>query len=817
MGKSKKVTIGYRYLMTLHQGLCRGPIDEVKEIEVGEKKLYPVDYEGFSDYGIVADGTVATKFDLDVLAHFLAVGTIIQVVGDPNPDFNGMYQKQSDGTMLKLSADGFLALSSNMTVQLNAPKLFGGDDGEGGIQGAFMLRMGGPTQTSAEHEQVSQFTGGFGALRGMVTAIFDGLICSMSPYPKPWRFRLRRTTSGWTNDECWYPAKATIWMNNGRVKAMNPAHILYEVLTNKEWGRGLSPSRIDENSFVYAANQLCGEGFGLCFAWQRQDDIDQFVKVVIDHIAGALYVDRSTGLYTLRLIRDDYDPEDLPLFDLNSGLLEIDEDENAAGDMLVNEVVVKYKDPVARGKAKAVRAQNLAAFLSHGSVLNNTVEYNGVPTGELAARLALRDLRIASIAPKRYKLVFDRRAWRLNRAMPIRISVPSRGFTNLVLRVLDIKEEGLADGKIEITATQDIFGLPATGYTAVVSSPYTPPSNSPTPAADALMFELGYRDIHRLGESVPDGSGGVAMVARKPANVLTSSFQLWTDAGGGYTEAATEAWTPNGELSAAITHYATSLTLLNVTDLPAVMTRALLIEGEGGFEIVRVDGYSAGVCTVVRGCADTLPMPHASGARAWFIDDYLAIDETEYADGELISGKPLTVAAAILPLNAASAETATVARRYERPYPPANLKANGLLVCAVTDLDGDTFQGVDTVLTWNERNRITQADTLVGHTEASVSPETAQTYTLRVYAADGSTLLRTEVGIAGATFTYDGTMYVADGSPDNVWMELEAVRDSLASMYAYRFNIPLIDHVLRNEAGGPISLEDDSGYLEIES
>ncbi len=38
MGKSKKVTIGYKYYMGIHAGLARGPVDEIVEIRVGDKK-----------------------------------------------------------------------------------------------------------------------------------------------------------------------------------------------------------------------------------------------------------------------------------------------------------------------------------------------------------------------------------------------------------------------------------------------------------------------------------------------------------------------------------------------------------------------------------------------------------------------------------------------------------------------------------------------------------------------------------------------------------------------------------------------------------
>ena len=33
--------------------------------------------------------------------------------------------------------------------------------------------------------------------RGVVTAVFDGLICSLNPYPKTWKFRNQRALAGW--------------------------------------------------------------------------------------------------------------------------------------------------------------------------------------------------------------------------------------------------------------------------------------------------------------------------------------------------------------------------------------------------------------------------------------------------------------------------------------------------------------------------------------------------------------------------------------------------------------------------------------------
>ena len=48
-------------------------------------------------------------------------------------------------------------------------------------------------------------------------------------------------------------------------EGMNPAHIIYQVLTDPDWGYGAAPSDIiDEPSFLKAAQTLHAEGFGQC-------------------------------------------------------------------------------------------------------------------------------------------------------------------------------------------------------------------------------------------------------------------------------------------------------------------------------------------------------------------------------------------------------------------------------------------------------------------------------------------------------------------------------------------------------------------------
>lgn len=492
MGKKKNPVTGYKYSFGIHMGLSRGPINELVEIRVGDKVAWT---------GSMTD------------------------TGD---------------------------------IQINQPDLFGGDKREGGIVGKFKLLMGKPDQ-KAPSELVGMLGHALPGFRRMVTAFFDGTIASNSPYPKAWTFRLRRSTKGWENDAPWYPEKAMIELtgqpitttyyrpvrgdSGGRpyeeyyedvyepesvttwppIHAMNPAHMLYECLTNREWGRGLPPSALDITSFTQAADVLFEEKFGLCLRWTRRDNLESFVQTIIDHIGATIYADRQTALLKLKLIRKDYETASLPLYDTDSGILEIRENEVSALGPGINEVVVEYVDPVNNEK-RTTNAQNLASLQASRGVFNSTKKsYPGLPNVDLARRIAQRDLRANAVALRRFSITMDRTAWRIAPGDVIRIRDVVRGINDMVLRVGRVEDGTLTKGTISITAVQDVFGMPTASFTG------NQPPNGVKPVTQPILkkhraFEVPYfllrgtlssADFAYLGNDV----GFLGTVVEKPTEL----------------------------------------------------------------------------------------------------------------------------------------------------------------------------------------------------------------------------------------------------------------------------------------------------------
>lgn len=211
-----------------------------------------------------------------------------------------------------------------------------------------------------------------------------------------------------------------------------------------------------------------------------------------------------------------------------------------------------------------------------------------------------------------------------------------------------------------------------------------------------------------------------------------------------------------------------------------------------GNEIVAVTARTGNDLTIGRGCCDTVPAIHVSGAPIWFFDDSIGRDEVEYAGTETIGVKvlPKTTTSASVPITSSPANELTFNLRFTRPYPPGLVQINGDPWFTVNQSNS----GAGLILSWAHRDRITQQDQLIDHTVASIGPEVGVTYTIKVYKAD-NTLVRTTTGLTADNWPYPWATALADfGASTGLqagYMTLVAVRDGLDSFQGYTINFEL--------------------------
>lgn len=665
-------------------------------------------------------------------------------------------------------------VTSNTRISINAENLFGGKKREGGIVGDLDVMMGGPTQGENDYLAAKQGPVQPG-YRGFFGAVFrGGRIAANNPYIKAWAIRARRIFNGWETD-VWYPEKASIDLGSG-VIAMNPAHIIYECLTNGQWGLGYPSGKIDTATFAAAADAFHAEGFGLCAQWVQQDSIQNFVQMICDHAGAAVGEDPRTGIFRMRAIRDDYDIATLQVFGkLQGNIISLDKFERASQTEALNELTVGYTNGVT-GEDASVTVHRLAAVMAQGNVVPQTRSYPALQTLDLATRVGNRDLRAAGAGIARVVITTTRDAYGLLPGDVIAFSWPEYGVDLMPLRVAKINYGSLSRGEIKIEAMQDLFGLPLTSYIAPPTIGWEEHDTTPQVSTAVAAFEAPYREIvsaagAAAAAALSADAGFLATVARRPSG-LSLNYGLLTRVGSApYSEVGDGDWTPTGTLAATIGPTTTTISIAGGIDLDLVEigTSAMI-----GTEIVRIDAKDilAGTITVGRGCADTVPRSWATGSRVWCFDEFAGADTTQYVVAETVDAKIITrTSTGELAETSAPMASVTMARRAARPYPPADLQITG------QRYPSEAYSTL--TATWVHRDRLLQQDTLVDHLEASVGPEVGTTYTARWY-LDG-VLVQTTTAIAGVSTAYTPP---ASSGGKTIRVDVESVRDGLASWEA---------------------------------
>lgn len=375
-----KSTVGYRYYIGFHNGLCHGPVDAVTRVAWDDKEVWT---------GSITD---------------------------------------------------------NASGNIDEPSLFGGEGRGGGVSGDFDIMMGGAGQSAN-----SYLTTALGeappAYRGVVSFVWKGGYVGNSEFTRPVKVRVKRILEGWTGS-VWYSSAADV--NGG----MNAAHIIYEALTNLEWGMGVSTALINDSNFRDAADELKDEGFGLHLIWNQTDSIENFVQAVLDHINGGLTVNLATGQYELTLFRSNYDPEELPVYG-EDAIVEMQRFEKQGWGSTANELTLVYTDPDTRQRT-SITGQDLGNVEAQGLRIPSIIELIGIRNHTLARNVLARELASRTTPLTKVAFTINRKAWNERFGSLFILNWPERECVK-VFRVLKVDRGTLQDGLISIEAMEDIY------------------------------------------------------------------------------------------------------------------------------------------------------------------------------------------------------------------------------------------------------------------------------------------------------------------------------------------------------------------------
>ena len=743
--------------------------------------------------------------------------------------FMGMHQvlcHEADAVTGLMVGDKIAWTGSLMDSRLNIdqPTLFGGESSEGGIFGDIDLLSGSSAQGKNDY-LVAHAESPQPAYRGVVSAVLRGFcVAIMNPYLKPWKWLVKRLSSQWRPSLAAPTGTQVVWDDNegsdtyhtwitktGVVTGKNPAHIIWEVLTSNggtaQWGLGLATSEIDDATFTAAAQTLYDEGFGLNCVWASDTTVEDFLSNVLGYIDGVLFVHPSTGLWTLKLFRGNYDESALPILD-ESCVSNINTFVRTAYGELYNQIVVKWvQTNTVDGDVETNRTcivQNLAAKEVQNGTNSKTIDCPYITNSTVAQKVAERYLRQLSFPLASVEIVGNRTLASIMPGDVIKLHWPDFGLDEMIFRVIKANYGELEDGKVTLSCTEDFYGLDATMFSGIGTSGWTNVTLGAEDAQVRYIEELPYYiAVHQYYTeeeiaAMDETSGAAAAYILRPTSPsLSYRLYEYSSADAKYVDRGSCAFTPSGLLDAALTQTTTSATINTVEDITTI------VSGSAGLaqidsELVLITGITftdhtstTATITMLRGVLDTTPKPHVSGSRMWFIGLYnFGLCPTIYLQSETAKLKACTVTSReTLALASASETDKTFAARMIRPYAPANVKINGSLY--PTALANDTA----ITITWDNRNRLTQTGYVVAQSAGNIEPESGTTITIYLYDASGN-LIKTITGLASNTrkWTYSLDEEFSDrgesGYGNRMRVEVESIRDGWVSWQRFVLEIP---------------------------
>lgn len=436
-----KDTIGHFYYLRFNAVLCHG----------GVSKLYDVIVDG--NKSIAALGPQVTGIDVD-------------------DDWNIVFETV-DPVTPALPASFALWGQSSQTFQIEAANLLGGRNERGGIAGPVTI-YGGRTRSHQPDGVLSSETMlpdpdtavpeaahppyptlchvVFGAMSGDdVLDVYMGT----QPTPPSIEFDIQRVPPNWIGE-----FTLTDTINDD----ISPPRVLYEILTNTDWGLGLAPSLIDLTSFDLAGETCHNEELGVSFLLTETQPAREVIDDLLRVLDATLFVHPTTGLLTLFLIRGATDARwgttAQGTTALTAATVDACEETETVEEAIVNEVKVPYTERAALYQTRVVQARNLAAIYELGRVESRQVEFLGVCERTTAQRLAERELRSLSQPTRKLRLRVDRTGYALFPGAWVTVTWAPLGLSAALFRVQSVREAYA--GHVEIEAVAHSFDVEAT-------------------------------------------------------------------------------------------------------------------------------------------------------------------------------------------------------------------------------------------------------------------------------------------------------------------------------------------------------------------
>ena len=693
------------------------------------------------------------------------------------------------GEKLAWAGDTGNTADDAVAITINEPSIFGGHKSGGGLVGTARFYPGTFTQSvnAFVRDRVPDGTI-LPAYRGLSHIVFEDFEVGEQPSIRAVNFEIESIPS--------FLGLGGVGSNGDA----NPAEVLYDILING-WARlGFSSTAINAASFTAAGTTLNNEGHGISMRLESANDARDAIQEILQQIDGLIYEDPLTREIHLRLVRNDYDADDLTLFD-ETNVREVGEYAVSTWAETYNQARVTYTARDSDYKDKPAFAQDLSNISFQGGTVRSVdFRYPGITSAATANSVVARELALASIPLIKLRLTTNREGSTLRPGDVFRLDWGEYGVENLVLRVQKFDLGTLDDNRVVINCVQDRFAVADTVFSDPPESAWSVPDTAARAVEIRQTIELPRFLNTRLIENDSDVLGTdpdesyLQHLALAP-NSLHSDFeaQVSEDAGASYQvdndftsfTATALLNTAVGINTAEVITGASTFVLKTVSDTNAVTGAAqsvanlrsganLLLIGTEIIAYRSITDNGNGTYAlndVYRGLLDTSPRAHAENARVWFLG---FVELENFGAGNYDGTEALRIrfvpqnGFSTLNPNVAPISDLTLQARPRRPLPPVDVQFDSVLHPASLDIVNSPF-----TVTWKRRNRLSeQVDLPV---DADSGALTGVSYIARWTVASGT---QQELNLgSGTTATLD--LGTATGAVELSIVATDGTRESL--------------------------------------
>ena len=507
----------------------------------------------------------------------------------------------------------------------------------------------------------------------------------------------------------------------------------------------------------------------------RTTSAKELVLEILRHIDGVLYVEPTTGLLTIRLVRFDYDEGTLPILDVHSCTVKSFARPSWAD--LKNTVRVSYVDRADGFVEKTVQAQDLASIeVQGGEVSLQELTFRGLSGATTAQQAAARALAALAYPLATVTIEADRSAWSFRPGAVFKLTWPPLGIVGMACRIVRVGTGRLDSGKIEIESMEDVFAAQWTAYTSPPGTGWVDPAGDVPALTDQAALAAPYEAV----KDSPSAHQAIAMAARGTVGLSLGCNVYVDDGAGGWSPPSDMPFfTPAGTLATAIDELTSEIVVTTGPDCDRVESvsgpdfaqgaNVAWVEHDGIEEFIAFQTVVQGdgdltLQTLARGCLDTALTALPMGTRVWFISYGQRIvnirgpvspaeSETNELRFQPYNNKGERLFSACMD----SLVAATTPARSAKVYSPTDIRFNGERYPA-------SITGELTV-SWSHRNRLGTWSYADSGKTTTAEPGTE--YDILVY-GELDTLVHTESGFAGTTWTYLEALEIAESGLDRL-------------------------------------------------